>query len=172
LRLASLLWRLRRATTMETGLFEIQAEHLLGCRQARQQLLPDSRDATHAIFARTNSESRNVSEPSHNAVFCGWSICPISRSIASTDTKRTCGVRPGGSCLRSMHCIGTNRRSEGAVSGSVPHWRVRGSNTNFDEMQRVLKNRHRHKRHVLRAGPTSNNSCCIAVISGKGGDNR
>src|SRR6478672_6133067 len=26
LRLASLLWRLRRATTMETGLFEIQAE--------------------------------------------------------------------------------------------------------------------------------------------------
>src|SRR3954466_594662 len=28
LRLASLLWRLRRATTMETGLFEIQAEHI------------------------------------------------------------------------------------------------------------------------------------------------
>src|ERR1700739_4678612 len=28
LRLASVLWRLRRATTMETGLFEIQAAHL------------------------------------------------------------------------------------------------------------------------------------------------
>src|SRR5579862_8789416 len=28
LRLASLLWRLRRATTIETGLFEIEAEHL------------------------------------------------------------------------------------------------------------------------------------------------
>src|SRR3954465_5627611 len=28
LRLASLLWRLRRATTIETGLLEIQAEHL------------------------------------------------------------------------------------------------------------------------------------------------
>jgi hypothetical protein len=28
LRLASVLWRLRRATTMETGLFEIQADHL------------------------------------------------------------------------------------------------------------------------------------------------
>ena len=28
LRLASVLWRLRRATTMETGLFEIQAGHL------------------------------------------------------------------------------------------------------------------------------------------------
>jgi hypothetical protein len=34
LRLASLLWRLRRATTMETGLFEIQAEHLSGFKQA------------------------------------------------------------------------------------------------------------------------------------------
>src|SRR4051794_9188635 len=29
LRLASLLWRIRRATAMETGLFEIQAKHLL-----------------------------------------------------------------------------------------------------------------------------------------------
>jgi hypothetical protein len=36
LRLASLLWRLRRATTMETGLFEIQAEQLIELRQARQ----------------------------------------------------------------------------------------------------------------------------------------
>jgi hypothetical protein len=36
LRLASLLWRLRRATTMETGLFEIQADYLCEFRQARQ----------------------------------------------------------------------------------------------------------------------------------------
>src|SRR4249920_2848377 len=36
LRLASLLWRLRRATSMETGLFEIQADHLVAFRQARQ----------------------------------------------------------------------------------------------------------------------------------------
>ena len=36
LRLASLLWRLRRATTMETGLFEIQADHLREFRQGRQ----------------------------------------------------------------------------------------------------------------------------------------
>jgi hypothetical protein len=36
LRLASLLWRLRRAATIETGLFEIQAEHLRGLRQPRQ----------------------------------------------------------------------------------------------------------------------------------------
>jgi hypothetical protein len=53
LRLASLLWRLRRATAMETGLFEIQARHLLDYRQARQ-LLPNSRDAIHATFERTD----------------------------------------------------------------------------------------------------------------------
>jgi hypothetical protein len=35
LRLASLLWRLRRATTMETGSFEIQADHLREFRQGR-----------------------------------------------------------------------------------------------------------------------------------------
>src|ERR1700716_2235306 len=36
LRLASLLWRLRRATTMETGLFEMQADQIREFRQARQ----------------------------------------------------------------------------------------------------------------------------------------
>src|ERR1700759_2180457 len=35
LRLASLLWRLRRATAIETGLFEIQARQLLRFRQGR-----------------------------------------------------------------------------------------------------------------------------------------
>jgi len=38
LRLASILWRPRRAPTMETGLFEIQAEHLRSYRQSRQML--------------------------------------------------------------------------------------------------------------------------------------
>jgi hypothetical protein len=54
LRLASILWRLRRATSMETGLFEIQAQQLHDYRQHRQ-LLPDSRDIIHAVFGRTNS---------------------------------------------------------------------------------------------------------------------
>lgn len=35
LRLASLLWRLRRATTIETGLFKLQAQALLGIRRRR-----------------------------------------------------------------------------------------------------------------------------------------
>ena len=47
LRLASLLWRLRRATTMETGLFEIQAEHLREFKHARQ-VQPESRQIVYA----------------------------------------------------------------------------------------------------------------------------
>src|SRR5215217_2624964 len=35
LRLASLLWRIRRATAMETGLFEIEARHVLEFRTKR-----------------------------------------------------------------------------------------------------------------------------------------
>jgi hypothetical protein len=43
--LASVLWRLRRATTMETGLFEIQAEHLrdIPCSGGRTQLGPSNK---------------------------------------------------------------------------------------------------------------------------------
>src|SRR5262249_35577891 len=40
LRLAGILWRLRRAATMETGLLAIQAEHLRSYLQNRQ-LLPN-----------------------------------------------------------------------------------------------------------------------------------
>src|SRR6476661_4456293 len=49
LRLAGLLWRLRRATTMETGLFEIQADHLREFGQARQ-VHPDQRKVIYEIF--------------------------------------------------------------------------------------------------------------------------
>jgi hypothetical protein len=58
LRLASILWRLRRATTMETGLFEIQADHLHNYRENRQ-LLSDSRDVIHTLLRRADSD-RNV----------------------------------------------------------------------------------------------------------------
>jgi hypothetical protein len=49
LRLASVLWRLRRATAMETGLFEIQANHLREFKQARQAL-PSSREVVYAML--------------------------------------------------------------------------------------------------------------------------
>ncbi len=54
LRLASLLWRLRRATTMETGLFEIQADYLREFRQARQ-IQPKSQEIIHARLGWADS---------------------------------------------------------------------------------------------------------------------
>jgi hypothetical protein len=65
LRLASLLWRLRRATSMETGLFEIQADHLNGFRQARQHL-PTSREVVYALFGRTNPISYDRDPAAHD----------------------------------------------------------------------------------------------------------
>jgi hypothetical protein len=44
---------------METGLFEIQAEHLSGYRQTRH-LLPDSRDVIHAVCGVADLDSRNA----------------------------------------------------------------------------------------------------------------
>jgi hypothetical protein len=64
LRLASLLWRLRRATTMETGLFEIQADHLSGFRQARHALVT-SQDVFHAIFGRADTIGYDRNPVSH-----------------------------------------------------------------------------------------------------------
>jgi len=49
LRLASLLWRLRRATTIETGLFEIEAEPLNEATRSHQ-VSPDSREVVRALF--------------------------------------------------------------------------------------------------------------------------
>src|SRR6185295_5401556 len=54
LRLASLLWRLRRATTIETGLFEIQAQQLNAFRQARE-IGPQSRSLVYAIFGHSSA---------------------------------------------------------------------------------------------------------------------
>lgn len=56
LRLASLLWRLRRATTMETALFEIQADFLSDFRQANQ-IHPTSRETVRAIFQNADAVS-------------------------------------------------------------------------------------------------------------------
>jgi hypothetical protein len=56
LRLASLLWRLRRATTIETGLFEIQAEHLSSVGRTRQ-VSPASREVVYALFGPHEAEN-------------------------------------------------------------------------------------------------------------------
>jgi hypothetical protein len=54
LRLASLLWRLRRATTMETGLFDIQADCLREFRQGRKAQ-PESQEIIYTRFQQVES---------------------------------------------------------------------------------------------------------------------
>ena len=68
LRLASLLWRLRRATTMETGLFEIQADHLAGVNQPRQ-VPPGPREVVYALFGRVESGSFDTPPTSHGSAY-------------------------------------------------------------------------------------------------------
>jgi len=64
LRLASLLWRLRRATTMETGLFEIQADYLREFRQGRQTQ-PKSQEIIYRRFGQAASVDIEPDRASH-----------------------------------------------------------------------------------------------------------
>src|ERR1700684_107480 len=64
LRLASLLWRLRRSTTIETGLFEIEAEHLSEAGRSHQ-LSPASREVVRVLFGPQASVSSPDSPPSY-----------------------------------------------------------------------------------------------------------
>jgi len=79
LRLASLLWRLRRATSIETGLFEIQANHLSDFRQARQAL-PSSR-AVYAMLDRGDPTSHDRDLASHGVT-------------NATESVQTAGLNP------------------------------------------------------------------------------
>jgi hypothetical protein len=87
LRLASLLWRLRRATTMETGLFEIQAKQLLEFRGARQgTLAPGSRKIIHALFGQSDLGDADRDNPTHGMTGEQDSTARSEASVgASTD---------------------------------------------------------------------------------------
>jgi hypothetical protein len=67
LRLASTLWRLRRATTIETGLFEIQAAHLRDYRQNRT-ILPRPHDVVHALFRPPNSDTPHLASRDNSSI--------------------------------------------------------------------------------------------------------
>lgn len=68
LRLASLLWRLRRASTMETGLFAIQADQLRDLHNAQNQ--PGSGEDVQPLLvppAASTDEAMAVSNPGNSA---------------------------------------------------------------------------------------------------------
>ena len=81
LRLAGLLWRLRRATTIETGLFDIQADHLSAFKQAHQ-LNPASRDVVHALLGRPDPASFDRIPESHGVTnFTAAASNPDANSV-------------------------------------------------------------------------------------------
>src|SRR3954447_24631397 len=79
LRLASLLWRIRRATTMETGLFEIQARQLLEFRRksdAQQSLVG-------RLFAPTElNEGHEANSEEISQAISGPNADPCSPDLA------------------------------------------------------------------------------------------
>ena len=72
LRLAGLLWRLRRATTIETGLFEFQADYLREFREG-----PASREVVYALFGRADPVSF---DPTSHAITNETEAVPSSGS--------------------------------------------------------------------------------------------
>jgi hypothetical protein len=70
LRLASLLWRLRRATAIESGLFKIQAKHLLQFRQRKQahQKRQEIIDGVYRNALATEEEMQQDDETSSDAI--------------------------------------------------------------------------------------------------------
>jgi hypothetical protein len=98
LRLASLLWWLRRATTMETGLFEIQADHLAGLNQPRQ-VPPGSREVVYALFGRADSGSFDADPASHGSAYETGDVPGSIRKSVKTAVNPTselarCFLRP------------------------------------------------------------------------------
>jgi hypothetical protein len=116
LRLASVLWRLRRTTTMETGLLQIQADHLLDLKREHQsqpinpagsysvdaeasQLCPS---ITNGMQTRPSSGSKALNRATDLATcfFYVWPICQASHSTGSAGTVSP--SRPDHICSRCV----------------------------------------------------------------------
>jgi hypothetical protein len=88
LRLASLLWRLRRATAIESSLFRIQAEHLLQFRRRRQtQEREASTDNVYRLAIV--SESGEQQNDDSSAGFGNWSPPNSEDAIQPDDLTRS-----------------------------------------------------------------------------------
>jgi hypothetical protein len=132
LRLASLLWRLRRATTIETGLFEIQADHLGNFRRTRQ-IPPASREIVYALF-NANSDQQAASYGVANAT----ETSPASR-VASTPGQVAPDVEFARCFLRL--CNLPNYALDRLSRYEVTLWRQAG------QIVFALNDLHRHKPH-------------------------
>src|SRR5437660_9339681 len=70
-RLASLFWRLRRATSIETGLLRMQSEILQAFRSSRQKTVDTRGEGTSISFAEGDLEFRQEVAPGSNGTQLG-----------------------------------------------------------------------------------------------------
>jgi hypothetical protein len=161
LRLASLLWRLRRATTIETGLFDIQADHLSWLRHPRKfrralerSSMPCSVELTqpvptrtqHRMAARTKlkrcpTRSANPSRlltilpQSSRVAFCVSPIYPTTRSIASAEPL----ARPARFCSSWVRRKPWDRRHRFRIGGRQELPVYQPENVNVEPIQALLR---------------------------------
>jgi hypothetical protein len=83
LRLASLLWRLRRATAIENGLFEIQAKHLLQFRRARPAH-DDRLEIIESMYPNAVADDDQLPQAEDELAACIKPIQPTDPLISST----------------------------------------------------------------------------------------
>jgi hypothetical protein len=83
LRLASLLWRLRRATAIESGLFKMQARQLLQFRQRRRAL--EDRQKTIEALYRTAVTADDVAQLQERASYDAESSISPAASVGYSD---------------------------------------------------------------------------------------
>ena len=111
LRLASVLWRLRRATGIETALFELvtedsrKHEHRLSRENlgGAADLAERNRlflGAVQESTPRRETSSAPIRKRISRTASCAWQICRLSPSIASAATNTCCGGKRDRLCLR------------------------------------------------------------------------
>ena len=135
LRLASLLWRLRCATTMETGLFEIQAGQLSESRSTRR-VQPATREIVYAMFRPSvavglDRDSASSGIATETVAISRSSPKPLDSRVSRTADLARCFLRlanlpnfalgPVKFCSRSMLSTAASRRRErgGPYSGQA-----------------------------------------------------
>jgi hypothetical protein len=126
LRLASLLWRLRRATTIESGLFKIQARQLLQFRQ-RRRAQEDRQKAIEALYrtAVTPDDGAQLQERAN--CDAEGSISPAASEGDSDDLERVAGE----SGIRGLMCrsIGASARLAGGGRAAISAAGVRAASS-------------------------------------------
>jgi hypothetical protein len=87
LRLASLLWRLRRTTAIESGLFKMQAKHLLQFRQ-RRQAQQEHQEIVDSVYRLATEEDMRQDDDSSSSTLDPGSSSTVQPASQADDLTR------------------------------------------------------------------------------------